>query len=273
MRCGGPVIGQQPFAVARRNVDAASPSLVDFDNLRGGRLERVPPFMRSIIDFSSWQGGLTTLLGLAVVSLVAVGIRLLVMQTVQQRRERANRQINERLKTLIAAYKTLGGSFTGTLTVDPSHLRETHTADGGHGSPEPVMTGSDRRRRQRDAVEAALSDVMLLGTPEQVRLAAQAANDMLAGRNVETAALVVSLRTFVREVLDLDELPADVSIPKQGPLRPASGSARAARGERAGVTDSGRRGGQSGEGAGAGGLGPSRGLGAGAEESDGSARP
>jgi type II secretory pathway pseudopilin PulG len=94
--------------------------------------------MRSIIDLSSWQGGLTTLLGLALVSLVAVGIRLLVMQTVQQRRERANRQINERLKTLIAAYKALGGSFTGTLTVDPSHLRKTHTAVRGNGSPESV---------------------------------------------------------------------------------------------------------------------------------------
>jgi hypothetical protein len=229
--------------------------------------------MRSIIDLSSWQGGLTTLLGLALVSLVAVGIRLLVMQTVQQRRERANRQINERLKTLIAAYKALGGSFTGTLTVDPSHLRETHTADGGNGSPEPAMTGSDRRRRLRDAVEAALSDVMLLGTLEQVRLAVQAANDMVAGRNVETAALVASLRTFVREVLDLEEVPADVSIPKQGPLRPAGVSSRAGRGERAGGTAAGRTGGQSGDGAGTGAPSPSRGLGAGAEESDGSAHP
>jgi glucose uptake protein GlcU len=64
--------------------------------------------MRNIIDFSSWQGGLRTLLGLALVSLVAVGIRLLVMQTVQQRRERANRQINERLKTLIALTRRWG---------------------------------------------------------------------------------------------------------------------------------------------------------------------
>jgi len=43
---------------------------------------------------------------------------------VQQRRERENRQINERLRTLIAAYKTLGGSFTGDLSVDPAHLRD-----------------------------------------------------------------------------------------------------------------------------------------------------
>ena len=80
--------------------------------------------MRSNIDFSSWQGVLSTLLGLVLVSFVAIGIRLLLMHGIQLRRERQNRQINERLKTLIAAYKTLGGSFTGELAVDPRHLRE-----------------------------------------------------------------------------------------------------------------------------------------------------
>ncbi len=79
--------------------------------------------MRSL-DFSSWSTLLSTLLGLAVITLLGVGIRLLVMQSVQQRRERENRQINERLRTLIAAYKTLGGSFTGNLAVDPAHLRD-----------------------------------------------------------------------------------------------------------------------------------------------------
>jgi type II secretory pathway pseudopilin PulG len=229
--------------------------------------------MRNIIDFSSWQGALATLLGLALVSLIAVGIRLLVMQTVQQRRERANRQINERLKTLIAAYKTLGGSFTGNLTVDPSHLSERRSTEVGHGPAEPATIGSDRRRRLRDAVEAALSDVMLLGTPEQVRLAVQAANDMVFGWSVETAALVVSLRTFIREVLDLDAIPADVSIPKQGPLRPAAGGSRAVRGERTGGTDGGRKGDQSGDGAGASALGQSQGLEAGASGPDASDRP
>jgi type II secretory pathway pseudopilin PulG len=230
--------------------------------------------MRNIVDFSSWQGGLTTLLGLALVSLVAVGIRLLFMHTVQQRRERANRQINERLKTLIAAYKTLGGSFTGNLAVDPSHLRELRMVEEGHGSPGLATTGSDRRRRVRDAVEAALSDVILLGTPEQVRLAVQAANDMVAGRSVETAALVVSLRTFVREVLDLDAVPADVAIPKQGPLRLAGGASRAGQGERAGGTGGGRGTGQRGDAAGTSGLGLSHGLEDGAGgSSDGSAHP
>lgn len=80
------------------------------------------------IDFGSWHGAITTLFGIAVFTLIGVGIRMLVMLTVQQRRERVNRQINERLKTLIAAYRTLGGSFTGELTVDPTHLRDVRTA-------------------------------------------------------------------------------------------------------------------------------------------------
>ena len=111
--------------------------------------------MRGAFDFSSWQGILSTLFGLVVVSLVAVGIRLLVMQSVQRRRERENRQINERLKTLIAAYKTLGGSFTGDLSVDPSHLRELRARADAETAVE--TPGGERRRRVRDAVEAALS--------------------------------------------------------------------------------------------------------------------
>ena len=171
--------------------------------------------MRSALDFSSWQALISTLLGLVLVSVVAVGVRLLVMQTVQQRRERENRQINERLKTLIAAYKTLGGSFTGELAVDPRHWRELRALPADAAS----ASGSDRARRVRDAVEAALSDVILLGTDDQVRLAAQAAGEMVAGRPVETAALVTSLRDFIRAVLELDAIPASLAIPKQGPLR------------------------------------------------------
>src|SRR6478672_12453969 len=78
--------------------------------------------MRNLIDFSSWSTLLTTLMGLLVATLVMVGTRLVFMQTIQKRRERENRQINERLKTLIAAYKTLGGSFTGQLQVSPTHI-------------------------------------------------------------------------------------------------------------------------------------------------------
>lgn len=220
--------------------------------------------MHSAIDFSSWQAVMSTLLGIAVFSLVAIGIRLLVMQTVQQRRERENRQINERLRTLIAAYKTLGGSFTGNLVVDPAHWRDlkraadapaTAAGDASTGATPAPSDGSrsvlnfDRRRRVRDAVEAALSDIILLGTEEQVRLAAKAAGEMAAGRPVETAALVVSLRRFIREVLDLDPVPPEVAIPKQGPARPGSAAGRSAKDDRGNARGGGRGGAQGGGGA------------------------
>ena len=125
------------------------------------------------LDFSSGEGFLSTLLAITLVTVIGVGIRLLIMATVQQRRERANRQINERLRLLMAAYKTLGGSFTGDLSVDPAHLRELRQLPGASGVE--VVSGSDRSRRMRDAVESALSDIILLGTEEQLRLAAFAA--------------------------------------------------------------------------------------------------
>ncbi len=166
------------------------------------------------LDFSSWQAVLSSLLALAVITLLGVGIRLLVMQTMQQRRERENRQVNERLRILIAAYKTLGGSFTGDLAVDPTHLRDLRTRGEADES-----TGTDRSRRIRDAVEAALSDIILLGTEEQVRLAAKAAAELAEGRPVHTADLVIALRSFIRSVLDLDPVAADIVIPTQGPAR------------------------------------------------------
>jgi hypothetical protein len=175
------------------------------------------------LDFSSWQALLSTAVGLAVITLIAVGIRLLVTQAVQQRRERENRQVNERLKILIAAYKTLGGSFTGNLAVDPSHLRDLRRTAA---APQPNLLlsesewpNTDRSRRIRDAVEGALSDVILLGTEQQVRLAGRAAEELVAGRAVHTSDLVVSLRDFIRQVLDLDAVPGDVIIPRQGPAR------------------------------------------------------
>jgi hypothetical protein len=173
------------------------------------------------------------LIGLALFALIGVGIRLLAMFTIQQRRERMNRQINERLRTLIAAYKTLGGSFTGNLTVDPTHLRDLRRS--GEPVSEAMETReltdgrtvrSDRTRRIRDAVEAALSDIILLGTEEHVRLAERAARELVAGRPVHMHDLVVSLRAFIREALDLDPIPSDLSIPMQGPARPSTSGGR-----------------------------------------------
>jgi hypothetical protein len=224
--------------------------------------------MRGMLDFSSWSTILTTLFSLVLVSLVLVGIRLVFMQTFQRRRERENRQINERLKVLIAAYKTLGGSFTGVLTVDPAHLRDSRrdTEPNDDTVLDALASVSERRRRIRDAVEAALSDVILLGTEEQVRLAAHAANEMVAGRQVEVALLVISLRDFIRQALDLTPAPADL-IPDQGPLRVNAGTGAARRG--GGADARGGRGGgggagSTGMGAGAGsepvGVGPSGGT-------------
>jgi uncharacterized membrane protein YgcG len=211
------------------------------------------------IDFTSWQSLLTTLVGLALVTLIGMGIRLLVMMTIQQRRERLNRQINERLRTLIAAYKVLGGSFTGNLEVDPAHLRDLHRAGGEETESDAQgKGGSDRRRRIRDAVESALSDIVLLGTEEHVRLAERAARDLVAGKPVRTEELVVSLRSFIRDALDLDPIPADLNIPVQGPTRP-SGSGGRGKGGGAERGGSGRPGG----GGGGGGMGMGGGMGGG----------
>lgn len=213
------------------------------------------------IDFSSWQGVLSTLAGLVLITLLGVGIRLLVMQTLQQRRERENRQINERLRTLMAAYKTLGGSFTGELGVDPAHLRDLRQRAHEEGIAEP---GSDRARRIRDAVEAALSDILLLGTDEQVRLAARAASELAQGRPVHTHELVISLRDFVREALDLAPVPADLEIPRQGPTRPAGSGGGSGKGRNEGEGKGGRTGGVGGGGGGMGAGMGGLGVGAGA---------
>jgi uncharacterized membrane protein YgcG len=212
------------------------------------------------LDFSSWQGVVSSLLALAIITLLGVGIRLLVMQTVQQRRERENRQVNERLRTLIAAYKALGGSFTGDLSVDPTHLRDLR----GRGEPDD-SSSSDRSRRIRDAVEAALSDIILLGTEDQVRLAARAAAELAEGRPVHTAELVVSLRDFIRSVLDLEPVAADVVIPKQGPARPgAAGGGKGGGGRQDGDKSGGGKGGGGGAAGGAGaGMGMGLGVGVG----------
>jgi hypothetical protein len=213
------------------------------------------------LDFTSWQALLSTLLGLSLITLIGVGIRLLAMQKIQQRRERENRQTNERLRTLIAAYKALGGSFTGDLTVDPAHLKDSkRDADGAadhetEGAADRVRLGSDRPRRIRDVVEGSLSDIILLGTEEQVRLAAAAATELAAGRPVQTAALVVCLRDFIRQVLDLQPVPPQLLIPKQGPSR-ATPSKSGKEGEKNGAKPSGG----SGLSGGAGGAGLGGGL-------------
>jgi hypothetical protein len=117
------------------------------------------------------------------------------------------------------------------------------------------VAGSDRARRIRDAVEAALSDIILLGTDDQVRLAATAATELAQGRPVQTAELVVSLRNFIREALDLAPIPASVAIPRQGPARPAPGAKGKGEADKAGGKAGGGGGGMGGMGGGGMGVG------------------
>lgn len=215
------------------------------------------------MDFSSWQGILASILGLAIFALIGVGIRVLMMLTIQQRQSRMNRQINESLRTLMAAYRTLGGSFTGSLDVDPSHLRELRhrTTDEGIVIPAAGEGIGERTRQIRDAVEAALSDIMLLGTVEQVRMAAALAKDMALGNTVQTGELVTSLRDYIREALNLERIPRDIIIPMQGPTRPQSGPrGKGGEGGRGGAGGGAGGGGQGGMGGG-GGAGMGMGIG------------
>jgi hypothetical protein len=66
---------------------------------------------------------------------------------------------------------------------------------------------------------------------------------------------VVSLRDFIRKVLDLEPVPTQLAIPKQGPTRPGGGKGKGdtGGGDRAGTKQDGKGGG--GGGAAGGGLG------------------
>ncbi|WP_218035702.1 hypothetical protein [Myxococcus fulvus] len=105
--------------------------------------------------------------------------------------------------------------------------------------------------------------MLLLGTAEQVSLAARAARDMVAGMPVRTLELVVSLRGFIRQALDLDlePIPPSLGIPEQGPLRTVSSGGKGGCGGKDGGSGRGGSGGGGGMGGAAGGSG--LGLGAG----------
>jgi len=81
---------------------------------------------------------------------------------------------------------------------------------------------------------------------------------MVEGRPIHTAELVVSLRDFIRKVLDLEIIPPGMPIPRQGPSRPASSG-----GGKGGGAKDAERGAGKGGGGGAGGMGAGMGMGAG----------
>jgi hypothetical protein len=94
-------------------------------------------------------------------------------------------------------------------------------------------------------------------------LAARAAQELATGKLVHTQKLVVSLRAFIREALDLDPIPSDLAIPLQGPARPtaAGGRGKADKAE-------GRQGGGGGGMGMGGGLSGGLGLGSGSHQED-----
>jgi uncharacterized membrane protein YgcG len=157
-----------------------------------------------------------------VIAIVLLAIRVFVMQRVQTRRQRENRQETERLKSLVAAYRSLAGSFT--------------PAAGEH----------------RQQMEEALSDIVLFGTLEHVQLAAECANALARGEPVDYQPLAVELRAHLRVQLGLDALPEDLALPHSGPGRPR---AMGREGEGGGRGGGGGGGGGGGAAAGAGGLG------------------
>lgn len=99
-----------------------------------------------------------------------------------------------------------------------------------------------------------------------MRLAARAAQELATGRLVHTQELVVSLRAFIREALDLDPIPGDLAIPQQGPARPTASAGRD-KGDK-GEGRQGAGGGGMGMGTG-GGVSGGLGLGSGSHHEDG----
>lgn len=166
-----------------------------------------------------------TLIASLIVAVVLLAIRVFVMQRVQQRRQRENRQETERLKSLVAAYRSLAGSF--------SPASEEHTAQ----------------------IEETLADIILFGSLRQVELAARCATGIKRGEAMDYQPLIEALRSDLRTQLGLAPIPQSLVLPASGP-----GRLRANRGEGEGGRGESRTGGGAGGGVAAGAGG---GLGAG----------
>jgi uncharacterized membrane protein YgcG len=123
------------------------------------------------------------------VAVILLGIRVYVMQRVQSRRQRENRQETERLKSLVAAYRALAGSFT---PAQPDQLPQ---------------------------VEEAFSDIILFGSLYQIELVAQCILALKTGQPVDYQLLVNDLRADLRRQLGLDPLPDTLNLPASGPSR------------------------------------------------------
>lgn len=166
-----------------------------------------------------------TLIASLVVAVVLLAVRVFVMQRVQQRRQRENRQETERLKSLVAAYRSLAGSFTPA----------THES--------------------ASQVEEALADIVLFGSLSQVELAVRCVNGLKRGEPVDYQPLVESLRLDLRMQLGLEPIPPRIALPVSGPGRARAGRGEGEGGARGEARGGGGGGGGGGAAVGAGGLG------------------
>ncbi|MES2960158.1 MAG: preprotein translocase subunit YajC [Pseudomonadota bacterium] len=124
-----------------------------------------------------------------VVAVVLLAVRIFVLQRMQQQRQRENRQETERLKSLVAAYRSLAGSFS--------------PATGEH----------------RSQVEEALGDIVLFGSIRQVEMAARCAIAVTRGEPVDYQPLINEVRSHLRTQLGLDPIPKTFELPASGPSR------------------------------------------------------
>jgi hypothetical protein len=181
-----------------------------------------------------------TLIASLTVAVVLLAIRVFVMQRVQSKRQRENRQESERLRSLVGAYRTLAGSFS------------------------PGALGD------RTPIEEALAEIVLFGSTRQVELAAACAGALVRDEPFDVEPLVRDLRADLRNQLGLDPIPPHVVLPRSGPSRSARQGER--RGGAAGTGGgAGGAGGGGGEGAAAGVAGAA-GLGSGLAAGDAGSR-
>ena len=168
-----------------------------------------------------------SIIGSLLITVLLLAMRIFVMQRIQSRRQRENRQETERLKSLVAAYRSLAGSFSPFL--------EEH----------------------RDQLEETLSDIVLFGSLREVELAAAAARALTAGETLSYQPLIEALRADVRSQLGLDPIPPSIELPPSGPGRRRNDGEGSGRGGGGGGSGGGGGGGGGlgGGAAGAGGLG------------------
>ena len=150
--------------------------------------------MFAVTDLGHWPVAIG---GPLVIALALLLMRVFVMGRAQEKRQRANRQQTERLKSLVSAYRALAGSFR------------------------PITHGEHIEPADRSAIESALSDILLFGSAAQVEMAANCARAFVNGDHPPLAPLITDLRRDLRAQLGLAPLDAALQLPEPGPLRGA----------------------------------------------------